>query len=304
MSDKNKEFLKANENAISYDINRKLYERGYISIEEHIKNIKTYETIQKIKAEEEYKKIRNKNIAHAVIDIGTAAIPAVKGVKIASKIAEKMVPVIGKKLSAALANGVINGAKNGAIHGALSNSVDGKNPLTGAIKEGAGGAIAGGAMSYGAGKLIQKGAGKELHAINDIKALRKAEASYYKNYIQGRSTKLGGFGTMQYTKAGLETVSKRMDAGRNLDTLMQDIKKSKYIKPEPPAHPRRDDIVQFHRFENKNQEFLIAESKDGGKNIICQVLKMAQKHVRVGTELRHWTVSKHARVGAERHRQI
>ena len=87
-----------------------------------------------IKADDEYRKSVNKNTAHAVFDIATAAIPIGTGkIKAVSKIAEqgakKLTPYLGKKISQATINNTIQGGATGAVHGTGSAIIDNKNPI-------------------------------------------------------------------------------------------------------------------------------------------------------------------------------
>ena len=104
--------------------------------------------------------------------------------------------------------------------------------------------------------------------IEDIKELRKAETSFYKDYLQQKIGEHPRLGKINFTQSGLETVSKQPQAARNFPTLHKDLKKADYIGFEEPIHKKhgtRDNIKGFHKLKNNSQEFLIAETDDGLK---------------------------------------
>lgn len=98
MNKEDKEFLKNNQNTPTYSQIRVMIKTGKISKTRAVELIKTREKIDKLQADSEYEKVRNKEIALGVVDIATAAIPIGGGAKIAGKLATKLAPKVGKKL--------------------------------------------------------------------------------------------------------------------------------------------------------------------------------------------------------------
>lgn len=291
---KNKQFIEENKNAISFDESKRLYEKGLITKQEHIKNIETYNKLQILKADEEYKNTRNKNIALGLIDIGVSAIPSgagaallktavkkglqkagkelpnkiIRGVMAKADGSLKIKPVvskIGDKLAETTLNSSIDGAITGALHGSLTAAVDNKNPIKEGVKDAVTGAAISSLTSFGAGKIIQKAEGKTLKNIENIKELRRAETDYYKNYNQGRSITHPELGKIDFTQAGLETVSRKTELARDYDSLIKEVREAKYIGEELPSHTRKDKTVKFHTLENNQKQYLVAEADNGQK---------------------------------------
>src|SRR5699024_11183291 len=126
-----------------------------------------------------------------------------------------VVSKIGDKLAETTLNSSIDGAITGALHGSLTAAVDNKNPIKEGVKDAATGAAISSLTSFGAGKIIQKAEGKTLKNIENIKELRRAETDYYKNYNQGRSITHPELGKIDFTQAGLETVSRKTELARD-----------------------------------------------------------------------------------------
>lgn len=197
-------------------------------------------------------------------------LPFGTGAKIGFK---ALTPLFGKKMAQNIAEGIggglVGGVADGAVTGATRGIIEDKNPIvTGAkdaLTNGAIGAVGGGLVGGAIGKGIKAYRGNKLKNIEDVKDLRKKESQYYKDYIQQTSLKREDLGQIDFTNAGLETVSKDPQAGRNLSTLKNDIKNAKYLGEELPTHPRNDNIVKFHRLEKDGQEFLIGETSNGKK---------------------------------------
>lgn len=153
MNKENKEFLKNNQNTPTYSQIQSMIKAGKISKTRALELIKTREKADKLQADLEYEKQRNKEIALGIADVATAAIPIGGGAKVVSKLAGKLAPKVGKKIAQSVAQGTIDGAKTGAVHGALTGATDeNKNPITQAAKEAAAGSVAGGAIGSVAGK--------------------------------------------------------------------------------------------------------------------------------------------------------
>lgn len=200
--------------------------------------------------------------------------------------ASKLTPFLGKKIAQGIAEGAGSGLVGGGVFGAGNAMIEGENPLVGAL-EGAGTGLVGGAALSGIGGQIVKGVkARQLKKIKDTKSLRKAEQEYYNDYIQQTSVKQKDLGNIDFTRAGLETVSKQPEAGRNFATLKKDIKNAKYIRTEAPNHSRTDDIVKFHVLEKDGQEFLIGETSKGKKYYMSKIKGNSEtQSSRIGTEL-------------------
>jgi len=199
-----------------------------------------------------------------------------KGIKAAAWGTKKLTPYLGKKIGQSVAENSIGGAFGGGLMG-LTQGFDRTNehPYIEAAKTGVLGSLMGlglgAGASFGLGKLEQNAVGRKLKNIKDTKTLRKAETGYYKDYIQQTSVKRPDLGNIDFTQAGLETVSKSPESGRNFATLKKDIKNAKYVGTELPNHQRTDNIVKFHKLEKDGQEFLIGETPDGKKYYMSKV---------------------------------
>ena len=298
MDKSDKEFLKKNKDVLSYEEIIKLYKEGKITKEELEKKVKIRERFDKLNNDKEFEDYRNKEIAHAILDIGTALIPFGGGAKIGGKIIgagiKKVAPKASEKVTKAIVNKAIEitekeikkltthtgkkiaetlvkktpkdiatGALIGGIHGGVSASIDNKNPAPEIIKEGSVGAVIGLGASVIGGKIAQKIEGNRLHTENNsLKQLRELETKYYKNYNQKRTINHKELGEISFTQAGLETVSKQPESARNYDSLIEDIKNAKYVGYERPSHTRDDKTIKFHILENNDTQFLIAESNN------------------------------------------
>ena len=273
-SKEDEEYLKSHNdaNTMSFEDARTLYDQGILSKEEFVNAIQERAKLTNLQADAEYRDVRNKNIGKGIVDIGTAFIPIGGGGKIALKGADLLKPFLGKKIATGVANGAVTGAKAGIIHGGATGIVDEDvNPLVSAAQEGLGGTLFGGALGYGGEKIVQGINARKLKNLTNRKDLRKAETNYYKDYIQQTSVKRKDLGDIDFTQAGLETVSKQPEAGRNFATLKKDIKNAVYKNEELPDHPRNDGIVKFHRLEKDGQDFLIGETAEGKKYYMSKI---------------------------------
>ena len=185
--------------------------------------------------------------------------------------ASKLTPFFGKKIAGNIAEGVGAGAVGGGVFGAGNAAIEGENPVVGGITGVVGGGLSGGLLNSAIGSVARGVKARQLKKIKDTKTLRKAETDFYKDYIQQTSVNRGDLGNIGFTQAGLETVSKQPEAGRNFANLKNDIKNAKYINEELPKHPRNDNIVKFHKLEKDGQEFLIGETSDGNKYYMSKI---------------------------------
>ena len=221
----------------------------------------------------------------AALEIGSAAIPFGAGARAAGTAIKVLKPYLGKKIAQEVGTGLVSGALSGSVFGSGRGLMEDKNPLLTAAQDMLLGGITGGAIGGAVGKVGKTVAGKKLNKIENLKDLRKAEKNYYKNYIQETKVSRKDIGDIDFTQAGLETVSKQPQAGRNFTTLKNDIKNAKYLGEETLNHPRTDGIVKFHRLEKDGQHFLIGETKNGKKYYMSKIIDDSElRPSRVGSE--------------------
>lgn len=200
--------------------------------------------------------------------LAAATLPFAPEFAITKAAATKLAPNVGRKIAQGVSKGVSSGTISGALEGGLRSYQEKKNPVKTVLEDSAAGAVTGGAFGLAGGHIQKAIRGNKLKNIEDLKSLRKAETSYYKDYNQGKPTSHPELGQINMTQSGLETVSKQPQAGRNFSTLHKDIKNSDYIGYEKPIHKKhgsKDNIKGFHKLRNSNQEFLIADADDGLK---------------------------------------
>ena len=155
-SKEDEEFLKKynDDNVMSYEDAATLYKQGLLSKDEFMKNTGLRLRLDSLKADAEYRDVRNTNIGKGVVDIGTAAIPFGGGGKVATTVAGKLTPYLGRKIATEAAKGAVIGGKAGLAHGVGYGLVDeGINPLTQGLVEGGIGTVGGGLLGAGTGKL-------------------------------------------------------------------------------------------------------------------------------------------------------
>ena len=209
-----------------------------------------------------------KNYGGAGLEIGSAAVPGYGGAKLAGTVAKKLAPKVGRKIAQEIATGTLKGASAGTVEGLGRGLLEDKNPLKTAMQDTIVGTTlgaTGGTISANAHKVIR---GKELKKIEDLKLLRKKETDFYKDYIQGTKSRHPQIGNIEYTQSGLETVSKRPNAGRDFDSLKKELNNAEYVNYELPHHKKhgiKDNIRGFHKLKNNSKEFLIADTPDGAK---------------------------------------
>lgn len=164
-SKEDEEFLKKynDDNVMSYEDAATLYKQGLISKDEFMKNTGLRLKLDSLKADAEYRDVRNTNIGKGAVDIGTAAIPFGGGGKVATTVAGKLTPYLGKKIATEAAKGAIIGGKAGLVHGVGYGLVDEDiNPLTQGLVEGGIGLVGGGLLGAGAGKLERMQRAKDI----------------------------------------------------------------------------------------------------------------------------------------------
>ena len=155
-SKEDEEFLKKynDDNVMSYEDAATLYKQGLLSKDEFMKNTGLRLKLDSLKADAEYRDVRNTNIGKGAVDIGTAAIPFGGGGKVATTVAGKLTPYLGRKIATETAKGAIIGGKAGLAHGVGYGLVDEDiNPLTQGLVEGGIGLVGSGLLGAGAGKL-------------------------------------------------------------------------------------------------------------------------------------------------------
>ena len=155
-SKEDEEFLKKynDDNVMSYEDAATLYKQGLLSKDEFMKNTGLRLRLDSLKADAEYRDVRNTNIGKGAVDIGTAAIPFGGGGKVATTVAGKLTPYLGRKIATEAAKGAIIGGKAGLAHGVGYGLVDEDiNPLTQGLVEGGIGLVGGGLLGAGTGKL-------------------------------------------------------------------------------------------------------------------------------------------------------
>ena len=155
-SKEDEEFLKKynDDNVMSYEDAATLYKQGLLSKDEFMKNTGLRLKLDSLKADAEYRDVRNTNIGKGAVDIGTAAIPFGGGGKVATTVAGKLTPYLGRKIATEAAKGAVIGGKAGLAHGVGYGLVDEDiNPLTQGLVEGGIGLVGGGLLGVGTGKL-------------------------------------------------------------------------------------------------------------------------------------------------------
>lgn len=155
-SKEDEEFLKKynDDNVMSYEDAATLYKQGLLSKDEFMKNTGLRLKLDSLKADAEYRDVRNTNIGKGAVDIGTAAIPFGGGGKVATTVAGKLTPYLGRKIATETAKGAIIGGKAGLAHGVGYGLVDEDiNPFTQGLVEGGIGLVGGGLLGAGTGKL-------------------------------------------------------------------------------------------------------------------------------------------------------
>lgn len=172
-SKKDEQYLKTHNdgNTLSYNDASKLYKQGVLTQDDFLKSVQEREKLDRLRADAEYRDVRNKNIGKGTIDIGTAAIPLGGGGKVALKGANMLNPYLGKRIASGVASGAVAGGKYGLAHGALTGVVDEDvNPVTAALTEGALNTLIGGTIGL-AGEKVAQGlnpTGRNQHPVSEI----------------------------------------------------------------------------------------------------------------------------------------
>ena len=155
-SKEDEEFLKKynDDNVMSYEDAANLYKQGLLSKDEFMKNTGLRLRLDSLKADAEYRDVRNTNIGKGVVDIGTAAIPFGGAGKVSTTVAGKLTPYLNRKIATEATKGAVIGGKAGLVHGVGYGLVDEDiNPFTQGLVEGGIGLVGGGLLGAGAGKL-------------------------------------------------------------------------------------------------------------------------------------------------------
>lgn len=253
--------------------------------EQKVQAIKERGEAERKQYDKELRNYLTKQYAGAALEIGSAAIPVGGSAKLASGVIKLAKPYLGKKIAQEVGTGLVSGALSGGVFGAGRGLMEDKNLIATGLQDATIGGLSGGAIGGVVGKVGKNIAGKNLKKIDNLQELRKAETKFYKNYLQETKVNRNDLGDINFTQAGLETVSKQPQAGRNFATIKNDIKTAKYLRPEKPNHDRIDNIVKFHRLEKDGQQFLIGETKDGNKYYMSKMIDGSEaRPIRVGTE--------------------
>lgn len=276
-SKEDEEFLKKynDDNVLSFEDARALYDQGSMSKEELLKNIELNAKLKNLQADADYRDVRNKNIGKGIVDIGTAFIPIGGGGAIAAKGASLLKPVLGKRIAAGLANGATVGAKAGAIHGVASGIVDEDiNPLVAGVQEGLGGSVFGGALGLGGEKIVQGINARRLKnhkpyddmTAKEAKAYKRLGKKYYKDYISGKTVNNATYGNVLFpAEQGGKNAIHNMQYYSDLE---KQVKNAKYTKTTNDK-VRNDTVKQFDHLENeidsKNMDYLVAVDKNGNR---------------------------------------
>ena len=173
-SKEDEEFLKQfnDSNVPTYEELEADYKDGYISKEDFIKGIQQRGKLNNLKADREYRDVRNKNIGIGALSIGTAFIPAVGGAR-AAGLATQGIKGIGQ----AAKIGAMNGAIGGGIYGLGESIIDEDKDVIGntlsnaTLGAGFGAALGGGTNAVAQGvkrKLAQKAADKTATTVKDV----------------------------------------------------------------------------------------------------------------------------------------
>lgn len=103
--------------------------------------------------EKERKLAHAKNIAGAALEIGSAFIPGVNGLKATTTIAKALTPLVGKKIAATTAKNAIDGALLSSVYGLGEGLLEDKNLIENTVDNAMLGGITGGVFGLGFGRL-------------------------------------------------------------------------------------------------------------------------------------------------------
>lgn len=185
--------------------------------------------------------------------------------------AAKLTPYLGRVISKRVAEGAGAGLVGGGLYGGLSSLIEGENPVMGSIGGAFSGALGGGLLNGLGGKAVQIYRGNKLKNMpyktrTDKKEIRKAAKAYYKDYIQQTNINRKDLGKIYLGDEGLqETLNHHVKNSLNFPKLKDNISNADYIREELPRHPRKDDIVKFHRLQKDGEEYFIGETSKGKK---------------------------------------
>lgn len=209
-SKEDEEFLKKynDDNVMSYEDAATLYKQGLISKDEFMKNTGLRLKLDSLKADAEYRDVRNTNIGKGAVDIGTAAIPFGGGGKVATTVAGKLTPYLGRKIATEAAKGAVIGGKAGLAHGVGYGLVDEDiNPLTQGLVEGGIGIVGGGLLGAGAGKLERTLRAKDIAKRRAIPLADKLT----EEQLELATTPASQYGVKQIDTAQNKAIAQQME---------------------------------------------------------------------------------------------
>ena len=212
--------------------------------------------------------------AGAILELSSAALPVgglgKAGVVVGEQALKKY---LGRKISKEIGAGAVSGAVSGAVYGAGRGKMEGENPFITAAQDALAGGITGGALGAAAGnieKAVRSGHIKDTNITNlnnnEFKQYKKQGQTFYKDYLQDKLVHHDKLGTIAFTSKGLnETISKNPNSIKFFPSLDQSVAKAKYIETNELYKNRKDDIIHFHKLQDSQNEYLIAENKQGLK---------------------------------------
>lgn len=180
-------------------------------------------------------------------------------------------PLIGRTVGKAIGQGVVTGGLTGLVEGTGRGLYENQNPLKTGLIDMTAGSIMGGSLGH-LGANISKGFNDKslsnflVKGRRDKHNLKQLGKKYYQNYLQERvvNTPMG--------KAKFDAVGVREDWRqnpkymKNYPTLIDDINKSEYVRPELPIHSHKEENISlFHRLRNEDKDFLFAQTPKGLK---------------------------------------
>ena len=224
--------------------------------------------------DDELKEYLYRQYAGAALQLGSAFMPAGSLGKAGIQVGEQLLKKsIGRKLSQEIGAGAAVGMGSGAVFGAGRGISENKNPILTAVTDALTGLFSGGALGAIGGNIQKKLNDKLLDTFKDkssIKQFGKKNVinelkKYYSNYISGINGNHPEMGKYYFNNVGIrETIKQKFDKALEIADLITNIKKAKYLGPEPLKHTRKNDLIrQFHRLRYKNTDYIFSEDKYG-----------------------------------------
>ena len=180
-------------------------------------------------------------------------------------------PYLGKAISKGVTEGIGSGFVGGAVEGVGRGFIEGENPIKTGVNDALIGATVGGLGSAAILGGVKMFRGNQLRNMPnktraDKKAIRKVAKEYYKDYIQQTNVNRKDLGKIYFGDEGLqETLNHHVKNSQNFLKLKNNIINAEYIGEEVLLHPRKDDIIKFHRLKKDGEEYLIGETSKGKK---------------------------------------